>query len=100
MRIIRLAAALAGLCAGAAAAQPAGEAEYMNSCASCHGTAADGNGPLAELMTVQVPPLNGLSAENDGEFPLQDVIMFIDGRSGIRGHGYPMPVWGDRFKSE
>jgi mono/diheme cytochrome c family protein len=77
-----------------------GKAEYMNACASCHGAEAAGDGPLAELMTVEVPALTGLAAANDGTFPLLDVIQTIDGRQGTRGHGYPMPVWGTRFSKE
>jgi hypothetical protein len=29
-----------------------------------------------------------------------EMIQVIDGRTGVRGHGYPMPVWGDRFDAE
>lgn len=75
-----------------------GTAEFLNSCASCHGETADGDGPLADLMTVKVPSLTGLSAANDGVFPMLEVIQTIDGRQGIKGHGYPMPVWGNRYK--
>jgi len=77
-----------------------GSEEFLNSCASCHGETAAGDGPLAELMTVKVPSLTGLSAANDGVFPMLEVIHTIDGRQGIKGHGYPMPVWGNRFKRE
>lgn len=86
--------------AGAAAAEDLGKDEYMSACASCHGADADGTGPLAELMTVPVPGLTGLSAAHDGKFPMLEVIHVIDGRSGVRGHGYPMPVWGERFKRD
>lgn len=92
--------AVSAFCVGSAMADSTGEQEYLNACASCHGVAADGGGPLAELMTVEVPPLTGLSAANDGVFPMLDVIYSIDGRQGTRGHGYPMPVWGKRFKAE
>jgi len=51
-------------------------------------------------MTVAVPSLTGLSAANDGVFPMLKVIHTIDGRQGTRGHGYPMPVWGSRFEAE
>ncbi|MEX5729993.1 mono/diheme cytochrome c family protein [Rhodovulum iodosum] len=98
-----IAAALAALplLAGAATAQDdPGKAEYMNACAACHGANGVGDGPLAELMTVPMPNLTQLSAANDGAFPMLSVIQVIDGRTGIRGHGYPMPVWGDRFKAE
>jgi len=85
---------------GAVLADDLGKAEYMNACASCHGASAAGDGPLAELMTVPVPSLTGLSAANDGKFPMLDVIHSIDGRQGTRGHGYPMPVWGERFAKD
>jgi mono/diheme cytochrome c family protein len=85
---------------GAALAQGAGEQEYMDYCASCHGADGRGEGPLADLMTVEVPDLTTIAAENDGAFPMLNVIQVIDGRSGIRGHGFPMPVWGDRFSAE
>ena len=95
--VVLAGALIAGLAAGAAVADDAGRQEFMNSCASCHGESAAGDGPLAELMTVPVPALTGLSAANDGEFPMLEVIHAIDGRQGTRGHGYPMPVWGSRF---
>lgn len=81
-------------------AQTAGETEYMQACASCHGESGAGDGPLSGLMTVPVPNLKTIAQQNDGVFPMLDVIMVIDGRSGIRGHGYPMPVWGGRFDAE
>ncbi|TCP39264.1 c-type cytochrome [Rhodovulum marinum] len=90
----------AALAAGTAQAQDPGPAEYMQACAACHGESGVGDGPLAELMTVPMPDLTQLSAANEGEFPMLAVIQIIDGRTGVRGHGYPMPVWGDRFKAE
>lgn len=93
-----IAGALSGLLlTGAAFADDLGKDLYMNSCATCHGESAAGDGPLAELMTVEVPALTGLSAANDGAFPMLEVIQTIDGRQGTRGHGYPMPVWGKRL---
>jgi len=100
MKIIAITALAIAAFSTQALAQDAGEQEYMNSCASCHGASGEGDGPLADLMTVDLPDLTQLSAQTEGEFPMLDVIMTIDGRSGIRGHGYPMPVWGDRFKVE
>lgn len=85
-------------CSGAAQAQTtAGANEYAWACASCHGLAGHGDGPLAEYMTVEVPDLTQVSARNNGEFPMLQVIQVIDGRTGVRGHGSMMPVWGDRF---
>jgi hypothetical protein len=72
--------------------------EYVQACASCHGIAGQGNGPLAEFMTVTVPDLTRISQENDGVFPMLQVIQIIDGRTGVRGHGSAMPVWGSRYQ--
>lgn len=76
----------------------AGANEFVQACASCHGIAAHGDGPLAEYMTVAVPDLTQIAAKNDGVFPMLDVIQIIDGRTGVRAHGSTMPVWGDRFE--
>lgn len=94
------AAAILAVSAGVAAAEEIGEAEYMQTCAVCHGESGKGDGPLAELMTVTMPDLTRIAAASDGAFPLQEIIMVIDGRTGIRGHGYPMPIWGSRFEAE
>lgn len=81
-------------------AQSAGELEYMHSCSACHGATGHGDGSLTDLLTVVVPDLTKLSANNDGEFPMLDIVQIIDGRAGVRGHGDPMAVWGDRFNAQ
>lgn len=80
-----------------AAENNAGEAEYMVACAVCHGESAKGNGPFASMMNTEVPGLTGLAAANEGKFPFLEVFQIVDGRTGVRGHGGPMPIWGDRF---
>lgn len=89
------------LAATAVSAQSsAGLEEYVQACASCHGVAGQGNGPLAEYMNVEVPDLTRIALDNDGVFPMLHVIQIIDGRTGVRGHGSEMPVWGDRYKAD
>lgn len=98
--------ATTALLATAALAQDAtqefavGREEYLRGCAACHGEAADGNGEIASMFKTPVPDLTGIAARNDGVFPLLKVIQAIDGRAVIRGHGNPMPVFGNRFRSE
>lgn len=75
----------------------AGRAEFMSACAACHGENADGNGPIAELFKGTVPDLRKIAAANDGKFPVLKVFQVIDGRSGVRAHGNPMPVFGNRY---
>ncbi len=108
-KLITSAAVIAAmsLMSGVAIAGSAGEAEYMGSCAVCHGDGALGDGPLSKYMTIEVPGLTELAKANDGEFPMLRVIHIIDGRTGLRGHGDArpdsggnMPVWGDQFEAE
>lgn len=78
-----------------------GRREYMNSCASCHGASAKGDGPLA--ASLQRPPadLTMLSHRNGGVFPAQRVQQVIDGRTDVKAHGSrEMPVWGERFTNQ
>lgn len=82
--------------ASPALAQSAGEQLFLSRCAGCHGAGAQGDGPMAGLITVEVPDLTGLVARNGGAFPLADVVRTIDGRMALRGHGGgPMPVFGE-----
>ena len=87
---------------GGAQAQDAGVggALFAQYCATCHGTDAMGDGPLNDLMTTKAPDLTGLSARNDGSYPMLEVIHIIDGRTGLRGHGGPMPTYGSVFDDE
>ncbi len=84
----------------AAQDQDIGEALYQEYCAVCHGSNAKGGGSLTELLTVDVPKLTDLAKNNDGEFPMLDVVHIIDGRTGVRGHGGPMPTFGAVFNDE
>ncbi|WP_108258317.1 c-type cytochrome [Mangrovicoccus ximenensis] len=88
------------LAAAAAWGDEMGKQDYMQGCAGCHGESGLGQGPVADLLNVPVPDLTHLSAANGGEFPMLKVIHIIDGRTGMRAHGGPMPIWGAVFKAE
>ena len=84
----------------AAAQTTAGEIEYQQACAACHGAAGQGDGPVADYMSVPVPDLTKISERRNGAFPYQELMQMIDGRNAERQpgpHGTSMPVWGDRF---
>ncbi len=89
------------LLAGSAIAQDAdiGAQLFSDYCAACHGTTGKGDGDMANLLTIPAPNLTLLASNNDGEFPMLKVIHMIDGRTGLRGHGDPMPVFGRAFAS-
>lgn len=102
--VLPLAAALC-LPSLAALAQDAslGKDLYDQYCATCHGTSGAGDGPLTELMTEKPADLRKLAAENEanpGEFPMLRVIHVIDGRTGVRAHGGPMPTYGSVFMAQ
>ena len=77
-----------------------GAQTYNQYCATCHGTGGLGDGPLTDLMTAKVADLTMLTANNDGTFPMLRVLQIIDGRTGMRGHGGDMPVYGALFDGE
>jgi mono/diheme cytochrome c family protein len=100
-----LLAALTLASAHSVAAEDAGEfergkSEYMAACAACHGEAADGNGPIATMFKERVPDLRKIAAANDGVFPFLDIFHIVDGRTEVRAHGNPMPVFGNRYTAE
>ena len=71
-----------------------GHETYLEYCAGCHGETAMGDGPLAAIISIEMPDLTILSRRYGGSFPLVDVVRQIDGRVEMRGHGGPMPVFG------
>jgi mono/diheme cytochrome c family protein len=94
---------LALVAAGPAAAQDAdyaavGAVLFQTYCATCHGTEARGDGPMQDVLSVDVPDLTRLA--EGGAFPHFDVIAKIDGRDPIVSHGGAMPVWGDVFDGD
>lgn len=75
-----------------------GQAEFMNSCAVCHGEDGRGEGPLSEELRTPPADLTRLTEANGGEFPYWKVFTTIDGRHLVPGHGpSDMPVWGRHF---
>ncbi|TCS67437.1 c-type cytochrome [Primorskyibacter sedentarius] len=88
------------LAASPIAAQEAesGAAHYHQHCATCHGLDADGNGPMAGVLTIKPSDLTALSKGNGGEFPFERVAKRIDGRDPLVAHGSPMPVYGPYFE--
>ncbi|TPJ54751.1 c-type cytochrome [Mesorhizobium sp. B2-6-4] len=95
-----VAAALAGMTFHTACAQDLGDgkAEYMSSCAVCHGSDGKGDGPLGDELVKRPSDLTRLSRRNGGEFPYWRVYAVIDGRATVPAHGErDMPVWGSQF---
>lgn len=83
-----------------AQASYSGSALFSSYCASCHGVAAKGDGPLADQLRVRPSDLTLLARHNKGKWDGEKVRRSIDGRDPLKGHGgTDMPVWGDAFKA-
>ena len=75
-----------------------GHAEYLNSCAACHGVGGRGDGPMANDLTTRPADITRLAEQEGGEFPYWRVFAVIDGRFIVPGHGdRDMPIWGRQF---
>jgi mono/diheme cytochrome c family protein len=68
-------------------------------CASCHGSDAEGNGPMAAWLKVHPSDLTRIAARNGGQFPRERVDRIISGEQPLAsGHGTrAMPIWGPVF---
>ena len=96
MRLTPLAAVMVFFLSPAALAQDIanGAQVFRDHCATCHGLAARGDGPMTSILTIEPPDLTLLSQRNGDAFPLDQVVRRIDGRDEVIAHGGPMPVFG------
>jgi mono/diheme cytochrome c family protein len=102
VRMIKFATAMLWLTVssqvGSAEEMGYGEAEFLNSCAVCHGVEGKGDGPLGDELMKRPADLTRISQRNGGTFPYARVFSIIDGRYVVPGHGErEMPVWGRQF---
>ena len=68
---------------------------FRTYCASCHGSEARGDGPVADLLKIPPPDLTRIAERHDGQFSRDAVRRTIDGRDDLPAHGgREMPVWG------
>mgnify|MGYP000088144011 FL=1 len=72
-----------------------GRSVFVNSCASCHGAAGRGDGPLAAELEVKPADLTKIAARRDGLWPLVEVMSIIDGYHRRTLPREKMPVFSD-----
>jgi len=77
-----------------------GKELFVAYCASCHGMAGRGDGPVAAALKKKVPDLATLAARRGGQFPGADLEKMIMGETASQAaHGNrEMPVWGPVFR--
>jgi mono/diheme cytochrome c family protein len=98
LRIENLVAYIESLQAPTTAPGDQGSQLFRAHCASCHGTSARGDGPVAGALRKMPPDLTKYTMRNGGVFPRERVYRIVDGRD-VAAHGdREMPVWGDIFK--
>ena len=79
----------------------AGQEEFRNHCAACHGLTGRGDGPIGPLLKTPAPNLALIADRNGGKFPFQQVYDTIDGSNVLAAHGNrDMPLWGDRYSKD
>jgi mono/diheme cytochrome c family protein len=72
---------------------------FVQHCAACHGTNAQGTGPMTSHLLGEPANLTQLSISNNGVFPFWRVYRMVDGREAIFQHGpREMPAWGNWFQ--
>jgi mono/diheme cytochrome c family protein len=66
---------------------------FLNYCASCHGSDASGNGPVASSLKNQPPDLRKLQLKS--KYSSEQIRKAISGEMSLMVHGKKeMPVWG------
>lgn len=72
---------------------------FLRYCASCHGTDAAGNGPVAKSLRTPPPDLRQLWKRYGTPLEVEQITQFVDGRQRVAAHGESdMPVWGRRLR--
>lgn len=73
---------------------------FVAYCASCHGMAGRGDGPVSSALKTKIPDLATLAARRGGKFPGADLEKMIMSETASQAaHGTrEMPVWGPVFR--
>lgn len=75
-----------------------GKQKYDLYCATCHGAGGKGDGVIAGSLRKRPADLTQLARKNQGQFPTDAIVKFVDGRTRDEAHTKSdMPVWGDVF---
>ena len=97
-RIVNLVTYIESVQAPSTGLDDTGSRLFHTYCASCHGTAGRGGGPMAMQLRRMPPDLTQFTRRNGGVFPSEQVYRIVDGRE-VMSHGdREMPIWGDAFR--
>jgi len=102
-KIAAIGIVIAGMLGGNVNAQDvsAGQEEFRNHCAACHGLTGLGDGPIGPHLKTPAPNLALITERNGGKFPFKKIYEIIDGSSVVAAHGSrDMPLWGERYSKD
>jgi mono/diheme cytochrome c family protein len=95
--ILALSLFAASILSAAAQDTSRGRAEYLRSCADCHGADGAGKGPMTSQIKMKVVDLRTIARKNRGVYSPDAVYQMIDGRNPSSRHAKSeMPIWGCR----
>ena len=78
---------------------PSGKTMFQLYCATCHGTDARGDGPMASVLKTPPANLATLTKRHGGKFPTAYVTEVLRGGTSSHAHGSSdMPTWGPIFQ--
>jgi mono/diheme cytochrome c family protein len=101
MQLVVLLSLFMSACSQQPGTHASGALLYQRYCASCHGVAGKGDGPLAASLRQIPADLTTLAQRAGGHFDEAAVMATIDGRRAVAAHGpREMPVWGTVFSEE
>jgi mono/diheme cytochrome c family protein len=73
---------------------------YRAFCATCHGEAGKGDGPVADIADRRPSDLTVLTRNNGGSFPRDRVIRVLERVEPLPGHDPPaMPNWSNVLRT-
>ncbi len=85
------------MAAAAGAESHRGREAFIRYCSACHGEAADGDGPVANVMTPRPPDLTKLRSKFGHPLGTR-FVAYVLGTTMPRAHGTSdMPVWGENL---
>lgn len=74
-----------------------GKEHFKMFCTNCHGSNAEGDGPLVPMLKVTPSDLTLLQRQDGGRFDAERILKAIDGRHEVTSGERQMPVFSDNL---
>ena len=74
-----------------------GKEHFKMFCTNCHGSNAEGDGPLVPMLKIQPSDLTLLQRQDGGRFDAERILKAIDGRHQVSSGERQMPVFSENL---